>query len=113
MDALGRELSKDVREWRAKLGARQLAGKGGDPAAGDAGAGRDGEPTPGGDPAQGVDLLWPAGAKPGSATLDRAAIGDLDLERVLRALAVDEGREELDGLRNILYRPCTEAEVIR
>jgi DNA mismatch repair protein MutS len=108
MDALGRELSKEVNAWRAKLGARQMAGR-----AGDAGASPDGEFVPGSDPAQDVDLLWPAGAEPGSATLDRAAIGDLDLERVLRALAVDEGREHLDGLRNILYRPCTDAEVIR
>lgn len=107
MDALARELAKDVKEWRAKLGARQLAGR-----AGDAGAEHEDEFVPGSDPAQAVDLLWAAGAKLGSATLDRAAIGDLDLERVLRAMAVDEGREQMDGLRNILYRPCIDAEVI-
>jgi DNA mismatch repair protein MutS len=112
MDALGRELAKDVKEVRAKLGARQLAGRAGDLGPDDAGARRGDDFTPGSDPAPAVDLLWPAGAKVGSATLDRAAIDDLDLERVLRALAVDKGREQLDGLRNILYRPCTDVEVI-
>ena len=112
MDALGRELSKDVKEWRAKLGARQLAGRAAHLGPAGAGVRHDDEFVPRGDPAQAVDLLWPVGAKQGSSTLDRAAIDDLDLERVLHALAVDEGREHLDGLRNILYRPCTDLEVI-
>lgn len=101
-----------MKEWRAKLGARQLAGRAGDPGPSDAGARREGEFVPGKDPAQAVDLLWPAGEKLGGATLDRAAIGDLDLERVLHALAVDAGREQMDGLRNILYQPCTDPEMI-
>lgn len=112
MEALGRELSKEMRELRTRLGARRL------------GAERavEVEETDGitsravreeAEQDDGLDLLWPPGQQGAGVRLGEHALHDLEIETLARALASGSKREYHDLIRHVLGEPCRDPEAIR
>lgn len=112
MEALGRELSKEMRELRARLGARRL------------GAERTVEVVETDEATSravraeaeqddGLDLLWPPGQGGAGAWLGEHALHDLEIETLAQVLASGSKREHHDLIRHVLGEPCRAPEAIR
>ncbi|MCL7454063.1 MAG: hypothetical protein M8467_13550, partial [Anaerolineae bacterium] len=110
--AVSRELAKEIRSLRAKLGARQLGGRHGDERhAPDRAQGRVSGVVDHGD--EGVNLLWPAGRPQTGLALYDSAVHDLELSTVVRAIALGDRSEHGDLIQRVLYELCGDPEVIR
>lgn len=112
MEALGRELSREMRDLRTRLGARRL------------GAERTVEVVETDEATSravreeaeqddGLDLLWPPGQGGAGAWLGEHALHDLEIETLVQALASGSKREHHDLIRRVLCEPVRDPEAIR
>ena len=112
MEALGRELAKESRELRTKLGARRL------------GADRAVELEETDEATRravreeaeqddGLDLLWPPGHRVAGTRLGERTLQDLEIETLVQALASGSRREHHDLIRCVLGELCRDPEAIR
>ncbi|MBN1661032.1 MAG: hypothetical protein JXA93_21735 [Anaerolineae bacterium] len=112
MEALGQELAKEIRELRARLGARQLGADRAGKQESTAGVWRQAA-TVDVEEDDGIDLLWPSGQQPAGTRLGEHTIRDLEIETLVYGLAIGSRREHQEMIRRVLFELCEDPEAIR
>jgi DNA mismatch repair protein MutS len=120
---LAKELAKEIRSLRARLGAKQLIDlpPGGEAESdlqapadhGSATEASNGEMSPTNSNASPFSLLWPSGSRPAACFLDQSSQVDLGMEQITTALAQSTQREQVQSIQDILLQMCTDPTVIR
>jgi len=112
MEALGRELAREMKELRTRVGARRLGGERAAKLEGtDEATARAVQEEAEQD--DGLDLLWPPGRQAAGTQLGERALQDLEIETLVQALASGSKREYHDLIRRALGELCRDPEAIR
>jgi DNA mismatch repair protein MutS len=120
---LAKELAKEIRRLRTRLGAKQLVAlppgeeiEGALPAPVKAQMASTDDRAEGAGAGSGLSdcsLLWPPGCEPVACYLEPRSQADLGMDQIAAALERGRRREQLDGIRDILMQLCEDPLVIR